>query len=120
MVANFNKFLISPGFMLNFRKVTKFQRVISKALRVMAKKLRGFPKDPPLDRIGLMVETCHVQLAATCEPWHISSIFMHNSIPQICKPSNKIYNIPRACLLNRPPVPAMDLKAIDQACDVTC
>ena len=30
------------------------------------------------------------------------------------------YNIPRACLLNRPPVPAMDLKAIDQACDVTC
>ena len=33
---------------------------------------------------------------------------------------NSIYNIPRACLLNRSPVPAMDLKAMDQACDVTC
>ena len=30
---------------------------------------------------------------------------------------NVNYNIPRACLLNRSPVPAMDL---DQACDVTC
>ena len=28
------------------------------------------------------------------------------------------HNIPRACLPNRLPVPAMDLKAIDQACDV--
>ena len=34
---------------------------------------------------------------------------------------NKLnYNIARACLLNRSPVPEMDLKAIDQACDVTC
>ena len=30
------------------------------------------------------------------------------------------YYIPRACLLNRPPVPAVDLKAKDQTCDVTC
>ena len=48
MVANFEKILISPGFLLNFRKVTKFQRVSSKALRVMEKKLiGGVPKDPP-------------------------------------------------------------------------
>ena len=31
-----------------------------------------------------------------------------------------VYNMPRACLLNRSPYPSMDLKAIDQACDVTC
>ena len=47
MFANFEKFLISPRFLLNFRKVTKFQRVSSKALRVMEKKPRGIPKDPP-------------------------------------------------------------------------
>ena len=41
MVANFEKILISPGFLLNFRKVTKFQTLSSKALRVMEKKLRG-------------------------------------------------------------------------------
>ena len=41
MVANFEKFLTSPDFLLNFRKVTKFQRVSSKARRVMEKKLRG-------------------------------------------------------------------------------
>ena len=34
--------------------------------------------------------------------------------------TSMLYNIPRACLLNRSPVLAMDLKAIDQACDVTC
>ena len=34
--------------------------------------------------------------------------------------SNFCYNIPRACLLNRLPVLAMDLKAIDQACSITC
>ena len=34
--------------------------------------------------------------------------------------SKSRYNIPGACLLNRSPVPAMDLKAIDQACDVKC
>ena len=28
------------------------------------------------------------------------------------QPSNYIYNISRACLLNRSPVPAMDLKSI--------
>ena len=27
------------------------------------------------------------------------------------RPSIVYYNIPRACLLNRPPVPAMDLKS---------
>ena len=47
MFANFEKLLISPGFLLNFRKVTKFQIVSSKALRVMEKKPRGVPKDPP-------------------------------------------------------------------------
>ena len=38
MVASSEKYLISPGFQLNFRKVTMFERAISKALRVMAKK----------------------------------------------------------------------------------
>ena len=32
----------------------------------------------------------------------------------------RCYNIPGAWLLNRPPVPAMDLKSSRQACDVTC
>ena len=45
IVANFEKFLIPLGFLLNFRKVTKFQRVSSKALRVTEEKLRGVPKD---------------------------------------------------------------------------
>ena len=40
-------------------------------------------------------------------------------------PSGSIFNkpfcnIPGACLLNRPPVPAMDLKRNSQACDITC
>ena len=62
--CQFWKKLISPDFSLNFRKgmITKSQRVSSKALRVMARKLRG-PKDP-LDRIGLSVE---IELSAgTC------------------------------------------------------
>ena len=49
MVANFEKCLISPGFILNSKK-SKFQRVSSKPLRVMEKKLKeggGVPKDPP-------------------------------------------------------------------------
>ena len=41
MAANFENFLISPDFPINFRKVTKFQRIISKALRVMDKNLWG-------------------------------------------------------------------------------
>ena len=41
MVANFEKFLISSGIILNFRKVTKFQRVSSKALKVMEKEPKG-------------------------------------------------------------------------------
>ena len=46
MAANFENFLISPDFPINFRKVTKFQRIISKALRVMDKNLCGeVPKD---------------------------------------------------------------------------
>ena len=49
-VANFEKFLISPRFLLNLGKVTRFQRVISKALRVMEKK-----RMLPLERIGLKV-----------------------------------------------------------------
>ena len=51
MVVKFEKFLISPGFILNF--IITFQRVSSKALRVMVKKLTGVRKDP-LDRIGLV------------------------------------------------------------------
>ena len=47
MAANFENFLISPDFPINFRKVTKFQRIISNALRVMDKNLWGVPKDPP-------------------------------------------------------------------------
>ena len=47
MVATFENLKISPGFLLNFRKVTKFQRASSKALRVMEKKLKGVPKYPP-------------------------------------------------------------------------
>ena len=39
--------LISRNFILNFRKVTKFHRVSSKASRVMAKRLREVPKYPP-------------------------------------------------------------------------
>ena len=46
MVANFEIFLISPGFLLNFRKITKFERVTSKSLRVMDKNFWGVPKDP--------------------------------------------------------------------------
>ena len=36
MVTNFENNLISPGYLLNFMKVTKFERVIAKALRVIA------------------------------------------------------------------------------------
>ena len=57
MAANFENFLISPDFPINFRKVTKFQRIISKALRVMSKNLwGGVPKDPPgLNRVNALV-----------------------------------------------------------------
>ena len=39
VVANFEKYLISSGSVLHFRKVAKFQRVSSKALRGMGKNL---------------------------------------------------------------------------------
>ena len=38
MVVNFETFLISPRFLLNFRKITKFQRFSSKALKFIEKK----------------------------------------------------------------------------------
>ena len=37
--ANLENFFISPGFVLNFRKVAKFERVSSKVLRVMDKNI---------------------------------------------------------------------------------
>ena len=48
MVVNFEKNLILPGFLLNFRDCHRIsKRVSSKALRVMEKKLTGVPKAPP-------------------------------------------------------------------------
>ena len=47
MAANFENFKISLDFPINFRKVTKFQRIISKALRVIDRNLWRVPKDPP-------------------------------------------------------------------------
>ena len=42
MAANLKKNFISPGFPINFRrKVTKFQRMIPKPLKVMDKNLWG-------------------------------------------------------------------------------
>ena len=53
MAENFENFLISPDFPI-LGKVTKFQRIISNALRVMDKNLWGVPKDPPgLNRVKL-------------------------------------------------------------------
>ena len=50
MATNFENFLISPDFPINFRKS---HRIISKALRVMDKNLWGVPKDPPgLNRVN--------------------------------------------------------------------
>ena len=52
MAAKFEKLLISPDFPINFRKVTKFHRIISNALKVIDKNLWGVPKDPPgLNRV---------------------------------------------------------------------
>ena len=45
MAANFENLFISPGFPLNFRKVTEFQRNTSKSPRVMDKNLLGVPKN---------------------------------------------------------------------------
>ena len=39
--ANFEKNFILPGFLLNFRKVAKFQNFNSKVLRVIDKNLWG-------------------------------------------------------------------------------
>ena len=47
MAANFENFKISPDFPINFGEVTKFQRIISKTLRVMDRNLWGVPKEPP-------------------------------------------------------------------------
>ena len=46
MAAKFDIFKKLVDFPINFRKVTKFQRIISKALRVMD--LYGVPEDPPV------------------------------------------------------------------------
>ena len=51
VIANFEKNLISPGFILSFRKNAKSQRPCSKALGGMDKNFffgGGVPKDPPL------------------------------------------------------------------------
>ena len=71
MVANFEKFLISPGFLLNFRKVAKFQRVSSKALRVMEEKLRGSLKTPPGS--NRVKKIFNVQCAIT----HIYDVYLY-------------------------------------------
>ena len=45
----------------------------------------------------------------------------HNSLQANIRMSfNESYNIPRARLLNRSPVPAMDLKSNRSGCDLTC
>ena len=62
IVANFEKFLISPGFLLNFRKVTKFQRISPKALRVMEKKLRAGSLKTPPNRIGFKTRQTFLKL----------------------------------------------------------
>ena len=46
MAANFENFKISLDFPINFREGTKFQRIISKALRVMDRNFWGEGKDP--------------------------------------------------------------------------
>ena len=51
-LIKFEKDLISPGSPINFRKSHEFQRIISKALRVMDRNLFGVPKTP-LAWIGL-------------------------------------------------------------------
>ena len=61
MVANFEKLLISPGLVLNFRKI-KFQSVSSKALRVMKKKLREvFSPPPPPPEPNRVKNPIHIQ-----------------------------------------------------------
>ena len=51
MVANFEKLLISLSFLLNFRKLTKFERVILKALRIMEENCGGSLKTPGPNRV---------------------------------------------------------------------
>ena len=54
MAAKFEKFLISPAFPINFRKLTEFQRIIPKALKVMDKNLWGW-ESPGLNRVKVML-----------------------------------------------------------------
>ena len=52
MASKFEKFFNSPCFPINIRKVPEFQRIISKALRVIDKNLWGVLKEPPgLNRV---------------------------------------------------------------------
>ena len=72
MAAKFENFSISPEFPIILRKVTKFQRIISEALRVIDKNLLGVLKDPmaktglnvavnkPFVPFKLMVQVVHV------------------------------------------------------------
>ena len=54
MFANFEKFLISPGFLLNFRQGHQISKIKLKSSEIYGEKTEGVPKDP-LDRIGLKV-----------------------------------------------------------------
>ena len=55
MVANFEKFLISLGFLLHFRKSHQISKSQLKSSESYGEKtVGGSLKDPPLDRIGLI------------------------------------------------------------------
>ena len=47
MFANFEKFLISPGFLLNFRKSHQISKIKLKNSESYGEKTEGVRKDPP-------------------------------------------------------------------------
>ena len=71
--------------------------------------------------VGL-VETLTVGQVETLSNLHFFFIkkAILDFLTSLSRLSKYHYNIPRACLLNRSPVPAMDLKSNSQAYDVTC
>ena len=52
MVANFENFLTSLGFLLNFRKSHQISKSYFKSSNRYGEKLRGLVPKDPLDRIG--------------------------------------------------------------------
>ena len=87
MAANLKKFLISPDFPVNFRKCAKFQRIISKALRVMNRSLWGVSKDP-LVSIGLR-SLDHFQISTKigypCPNRNLENLFISRFVSFDCK-----------------------------------